>query len=159
MKRIILSIAVITCFSAASSFAQTANDHFKEYGKTFVENAVISPARLPVLMYNDNKLSEYEMTGVVSEVCQKEGCWLKLNTAKESNENMMVKMKDHDFLLPKDIAGKRVLIHGVINKEEVSVKDQKHYLEDVGASKAEISKITEPKQEFVMIADGVRIYE
>lgn len=159
MKRIILSIAVMTCFSVASSFAQTGINNFKEYGKTFVENAVISPARLPVLMNNDTKLSEYEMAGIVSEVCQKEGCWLKLNSAKGSNENMMVKMKDHAFLLPKDIAGKRVLIHGVVNKEEVSVKDQKHYLEDAGASKEEISKITEPKQEYVMIADGVKIYE
>ena len=93
MKKILLSIAVMTCFTAATSSAQTGNDHFKEYGQTFVEHSVISPARIPVLMYNHTELTEYQMAGVVAEVCQKEGCWLKLNTSNESNENMMIKMK------------------------------------------------------------------
>lgn len=159
MKKIILSIAVMACFTTATSFAQTANDEFTEYGESFVEGSIITPARVAVLMNNEKELSQYQMSGVIAEVCQAEGCWLRINSTKDNNEKMMVKMKDHAFLLPKDIAGKRVLIQGTISKKEISVKQQQHYLEDAGASKKEIDKIKAPKEEFIMIAEGIKVYE
>jgi len=159
MKKIILSIATLMCFTAYSSFAQTGDANFKQYGISFEAQSVLSPGRVHAVMKDQKELKNFQMTGFVSEVCQKEGCWLKLNSNQQSNENMMVKMKDHAFLLPKDIAGKRILVHGTVSKKEISVSEQQHYLEAAGASKEEISKITAPKEEFVMIADGVRIYE
>ena len=159
MKKIILSIAVMTCFSAVTSYAQTGNNEFKEYGVSFVEESVITPARVAVLIQDEKELTQYQMSGVIGEVCQAEGCWIRLNSTKDNNENMMVKMKDHAFLLPKDIAGKRVLIKGTISKKEISVKQQQHYLEDAGASKKEINKIKAPKEEYVMIAEGIKVYE
>ena len=69
----------------------------------------------------------------------------------------MVKFKDYGFFMPKDIAGKEVIINGKAYVEEVSVDEQRHYAEDAGKTKEEIAKITEPKRTFSFEADGVLI--
>lgn len=67
-------------------------------------------------------------------------------------------MKDHAFLLPKDLAGKKALVNGTLVKKVQSVAEQKHYLEDAGASAEEMAKITQPKETYVMQATGVVVY-
>ena len=83
------------------------------------------------------------------------GCWMTLNMA--DGNQVMVKFKDYGFFVPKDIAGKEVIINGKAFVEEVSVGDQKHYAEDAGKSAEEIAAITAPKKTFSFEADGVLI--
>jgi hypothetical protein len=70
---------------------------------------------------------------------------------------MLVRAKDHAFLMPENIVGKTVLIEGNATVKEVSEEMRKHYAEDAGKSKEEIAKITEPKKEIVFQAVGVKV--
>jgi hypothetical protein len=87
-------------------------------------------------------------------VCTKEGCWLKLETAQGK---MMVKMKDHAFLVPVDINGKEVIVDGTAKMKVTSVKELQHYAEDAGKTKEEIAAIKEPKKEIVVNAKGILV--
>lgn len=158
MKKFLLSSFALLCFSAATTQAQNLTSG-NSYGKQFEKNQMHSPARLNVLMMDKSEIDNFQMEGVITEVCQAEGCWFKMNLSQTGAEQVMIKTKDHAFLLPKDIAGKRAAVHGKVSKKMVSVKEQQHYLEDAGATQEEINKITNPKEQFVMIADGVFVYE
>ena len=94
-----------------------------------------------------------KFTAKVTDVCQAKGCWMKLQL-KDGHETM-VRFKDYGFFMPKDIAGKEVIVNGLAFVEEMSVDDQKHYAEDEGLSEEEIAKITQPKKTFSFEADGV----
>ena len=94
-----------------------------------------------------------KMNGKVNEVCQSKGCWMKVDL--EDGQQVMVKFKDYGFFVPKDIAGKEVIINGKAFVNEVPVDEQRHYAEDAGKSEEEIAAITEPKRTFSFEADGV----
>ena len=70
---------------------------------------------------------------------------------------MFVRFKDYGFFVPKDAAGKKVVMNGAAFLEEMSVEDQKHYAEDEGASEEELAQITAPKRTLRFEADGVLI--
>lgn len=98
-----------------------------------------------------------KMIAKVDEVCQAKGCWMKVNL--DNGEQAMVKFKDYGFFMPKDIAGKEVVLNGKAFVNEVPVDEQRHYAEDAGKSAEEIAKITEPKKTFSFVADGVLLKE
>jgi hypothetical protein len=72
-------------------------------------------------------------------------------------EEAMIKFKDYGFFMPKDLAGKEVIVSGVAFVEEVSVEEQRHYAEDAGKTAEEIAAITEPKRTLSFISNGVLI--
>tara|TARA_Y100000817_G_C16795678_1_gene517216 strand:- start:532 stop:840 length:309 start_codon:yes stop_codon:yes gene_type:complete len=92
--------------------------------------------------------------GQVDQVCKKMGCWLTLKTDAEP---MRVVFKDYGFSVPKDIDGKKVRLQGKLVQKMMSVREQRHYLEDANASKEEIAKITEPKPTYRFIAAAVEL--
>lgn len=96
-----------------------------------------------------------KMSGKVEEVCQSKGCWMKVDL--ENGEQVMVKFKDYAFFMPKDLAGKEVVLNGKAFVNEVPVDEQRHYAEDGGATPEEIAAITAPKKTFSFEADGVLI--
>ncbi len=91
----------------------------------------------------------------VTSVCKNKGCWMKV--ALEDGSEVMVKFKDYAFFVPKDIETSTVFINGLAYVEEMSVEEQKHYAEDEGLSREEISAIKVPKKTLLFLADGVRI--
>ena len=72
---------------------------------------------------------------------------------------MFVKFKDYAFFMPKDIAGKKVVMIGNAFKETTSIEDLRHFAQDEGKSKEEIAKINKPKEEMKFMANGVLILE
>ena len=52
-----------------------------------------------------------------------------------------------------------VIVNGKAYVTEVSVEEQRHYLEDAGKSAEEIAAITEPKKTYSFEADGVLLIE
>jgi hypothetical protein len=98
-----------------------------------------------------------KMTAKVIEVCQAKGCWMRLEL--KDGEEVMVKFKDYGFFMPKNIAGKEVVINGKAFVNEVPVEEQRHYAEDAGQTAEEVAKITEPKKTFSFEADGVLLRE
>lgn len=148
----------LLCLGNISGYSQNNDAKYKSYGVEFEAQSVLTPARVPYLINNPEATENLQLIGYISEVCQNAGCWIKINTEPNSHENLMVKTK-HEFVVPKDIAGKRVLVYGSVSEKEVSVEEQKHLLEDAGASQEEINKITQPKKDLVMIAKGMKVFE
>ncbi|RKE90835.1 DUF4920 domain-containing protein [Ichthyenterobacterium magnum] len=132
---------------------------YASFGKEINDNDALRADRMAVHYANmtvgDSVNSK--MIAKVDEVCQAKGCWMKLNL--ENGEQVMVKFKDYGFFMPKDIAGKEVVINGKAFVNEVPVDEQRHYAEDAGKSPEEIAKITEPKKTYSFVADGVLLKE
>ena len=102
----------------------------------------------------ENKF-EGKITGKVAEVCQAEGCWIKLEKADGST--MMIRAKNHSFLMPTDLVGKTVVAEGEAEVKEVSEAQRKHYAEDAGKSAKEIKKIKGAEKQIVFQANGVKV--
>ena len=94
------------------------------------------------------------LRATVSEVCQAKGCWMTLH-GDDAATSMMVRFKDYGFFVPKDIAGRSVVVEGQAYKTVVPVDELRHYAEDAGKSKEEIAMITEPEETYAFLATGV----
>lgn len=144
-----LVFLVVLFFITTSTFAQS-----KAYGKKVNEKAAITMPQLVTNMAGKTEM-ETTVTGKVNVVCQAEGCWMKVENA--GGTDMMVRMKDHKFFLPKDIAGKTAVFTGKALVKTTSVEMLKHYAEDEGKSKEYIQAIKDPKTELAFEAIGVII--
>lgn len=155
MNKIILSIAF--CLIAVCSYAQDATSfEGKSFGEGVKKGEVITTSEINAKLGEKEK-ADMKVTGIVTLVCQKKGCFM--NLAMPNGETMFVNFKDYAFFMPKDIAGKKVVIDGFAERKETSVEDLKHFAEDAKKSEAEIAKITKPKKEIVFEAKGVVILD
>ena len=145
MKKTIYLVALlfITC---KISIAQGT------YGEKVEEKKAITMEELVKNMTGKEEMTA-TVTGKVATVCQAEGCWMKMD--KGDGTSMMVRMKDHKFLLPKDIAGKTAVITGTAKVKTTTVEMLKHFAEDEGKSEEYIASIKEPKTELAFDAIGV----
>jgi hypothetical protein len=152
MKKLLLGIFSVTLLLSATEIA-TAGGKGKLYGKEFSTAKATKPEDLSKTMGGKTTMENVVLEGTIAQVCQAEGCWLKLkNTA---GQDILIKFKDHAFLVPKDIAGKTAVINGTAVKKVVSVEEQKHMAEDAGSSPSDIAAITAPKEELRVEATGV----
>lgn len=160
MKKIIV-IALCAYFSGFgidNLGAQTKLDDangYKSFGKEIAPDNVTT-ASFMASHYESMKVGDSinsKMTAKVLSVCQSKGCWMTLNL--DGGNEVMVKFKDYGFFMPKDIAGKEVIVNGKAYVNEVSVDELRHYAEDAGKSAEEIAAINEPKKTFSFEADGV----
>lgn len=95
-----------------------------------------------------------KVEGTVSEVCKKAGCWLKI--ANEDGKEIFI-TTNHEFFVPVDIVGKTVVVDGNAYKSVTSVEELRHYAEDDNQPAEEIAKITEPLEEYKLLAKGLMI--
>ena len=157
---ILLIVAII--FSCESNKKQENESEvskdemaYTSIGKEIVADDALSADRMAVhfgkMQVGDTIPAK--MVGKVEEVCQAKGCWMKLDL--ENGEEVMVRFKDYGFFMPKDIAGKEVIINGIAFVNEMSVDEQRHYAEDAGESEEAIAAITDPKKTYSFEADGV----
>ncbi|SMG34186.1 DUF4920 domain-containing protein [Sphingobacterium psychroaquaticum] len=125
-----------------------------QYGKKIDAKNAISVNKLE----NNLKKSETftgKIEGEVVEVCKKKGCFMTLK--RDNGETIMVRFTDYGYFVPADLIGKKVAVEGRAKVKETSVEWLKHYAEDKGASKEEIAKITKPKTDINIVADGVYV--
>jgi Domain of unknown function (DUF4920) len=97
---------------------------------------------------------ESKVVGTVVSVCQTKGCWMSIKS-EEGRDPMFVKFKDYAFFMPKDLAGKKIVMKGYVFKETTSVEMLKHFAEDEGKSQDEINAINKPIEEVKFMASGV----
>jgi len=126
-----------------------------QYGKKFKTKKALQVSELVERLNEKNKLENVVVAGEISQVCQAEGCWMKLKNP--DGGDIFVKFGNHDFTIPKDLAGRKAVVNGTATRKTISVEEQKHYAEDAGKSEAEIAAITEPKTELRINATGVSI--
>jgi hypothetical protein len=133
----------------------TAVDTTLQYfGDTISQEGAIAVDKLVFKLEGKDSL-KIKLTGTIADVCQKKGCWMNMNLG--DNQIMRVSFKDYGFFVPKDAAGKTVVIEGVAFHDTTSVADLQHYAEDAGKSEEEIKKITEPEINIEFEANGVII--
>ena len=103
--------------------------------------------------------NQYEglMKAKVVEVCQAEGCWIKVE--RKDGTAMLVRAKDHAFLMPSNIVGKTVLIDGSATVKETTEAQRRHYSEDAGKSKEEIEAIKGSEIAVEFSARGVKVLD
>ncbi len=146
MKKYIFTLAIL--LSGAAFHAEAK----KAFGKTFKVAAVQTPEQLAAKMETATTLKNVVVKGSIAQVCQAEGCWLKLkNTA---GEDMLVKFKNHSFLVPKDLSG-TATVYGTAIKKTVTVDEQRHMAEDAGKNADEIQAINTPKTEVRIESTGI----
>lgn len=126
-----------------------------EFGEPVDISTAISLTALEASMGDKTTWEGLTVTGKVTEVCQKKGCWMMLE--KKDGETMRVTFKDYGLFMPKDIAGKEVFISGKAYSDTVTVDVLRHFAEDAGKTQAEIEAITEPEIALAFEADGVVI--
>ncbi len=120
------------------------------------ESRAISVDKLSKKLKKDNKKVEnVAVKGKVTDVCDKKGCWLTIQT--EDNSQFFVKMKDYAFFVPTALKGKTVVMDGTAERKVTSVDEQKHYAEDAKKPKAEIDAIKSPKEEIRFVANGIKV--
>lgn len=165
MKKIFFAAALAFSMAACQEGENTANvegtadttataQAANVFGISVNEPAAIDLAKMSADLQGKDSL-ECTLKGKVVEVCQKKGCWMTIE--KPDGSTMQVKFKDYALFMPKDIAGREVVMHGVAKTETVSVEDLRHYAEDAGKTKKEIEAITQPETKVSFLADGVVI--
>jgi hypothetical protein len=159
MRKILLAAFLFTAFAANAQ-----ETHEKEkvqaakgvvYGKVSEEKNVVAVDELKSKLV-ENKF-EGQVLGKVVEVCQAEGCWIKIQRA--DGTSMMVRAKDHSFLMPANIVGKTVVLEGTAVVKEVSEEQRRHYAEDANKSKEEIAKIKGSEKDVQFSAKGVKVID
>jgi hypothetical protein len=137
----------------ASEGAQSGDQTF---GEAFTPEAVVAYQDLSAKVTDTDSVA-VAVRGTVAEVCQSKGCWMSITNGE--GEEMMVRFKDYGFFMPKDIAGREVIMNGKAFYQLTPVDELRHYAEDAGKSQEEIDAITEPKRELSFLADGVILVE
>ena len=166
MKKIVLILTI--AFSTVVFAQETATKKVSppegkalvgdSYGAKVSANAeqkAISPKQLEKKLKKSKKVENVAIKGKVTDVCDKKGCWLTVET--ENNEKFFVKMKDYAFFVPTALKGKNVILEGNAETKVISVDEQKHYAEDAKKSQAEIDAITKPQEEIRFLASGIKV--
>ncbi len=165
MKRLVLILAV--AFSTVAFAQETQKKSGPPEGNALVgdvygaqvsaksEKSAVSTATLTKKLKKSKKLENVAVTGKVTEVCDKKGCWMTVET--DNNEKFFVKMKDYAFFVPTALVGKNIVLEGDAETKVISVDEQKHYAEDAKKSQAEIDAISKPQEEITFVATGIKV--
>ena len=126
------------------------------YGQDVTVDGALGLAEVVAKMKSENLDSmPVKFKNNIDVCCQKKGCWMDMKA--ETGEEVKVTFLDYGFFVPLNSTGRESIVEGMMYKKVVPVDELKHYAEDKGASKEEIEKITEPKNELRVVANGVRI--
>ncbi|MBT8218713.1 MAG: DUF4920 domain-containing protein [Bacteroidia bacterium] len=154
MRVLFFSLIAMLALASCKKVVSTTDDiHFGEVISE--EGAQSFDAVMTQLTTRDS--FETKVVGTIQKVCKKKGCWVTLNDAGSSHDNMFVRFKDYGFFLPLDCDGRKVAMEGYAFKEMTSVEELRHYAEDEGKTEEEIAAIAEPKVEFKFMASGVKM--
>lgn len=135
-----------------------AGDTYGGEVSSSIETKAITVNKLSKQLKKDNKKVEnVAVKGKVTDVCEKKGCWLTIQT--EDNSKFFVKMKDYAFFVPTALKGKNVVLEGNAERKVISVNEQKHYAEDAKKTQSEIDAITQPKEEIRFVANGIKVVD
>jgi hypothetical protein len=155
MKKLLLSSILFVALGASAQKEKTPAAKGVVYGVVAEEANPIAPDEIKAKLV-DNQY-EGQITAKVVEVCKAEGCWIKVQ--RKDGSAMMVRAKDHAFLLPEDIVGKTVLIDGNATVKETTEEMRRHYAEDAGKTKKEIAKIKGSEKDVQFAARGVKVLD
>jgi len=132
--------------------AVEATSELEMYGEAIDIEGAVPAEELLTLMEGQDSI-EVKVRTTVQEVCQVKGCWMDVNLGND--QVMSVSFKDYGFFVPKDCAGREVVMEGVLKYTLQSVEWLRHKAEDAGQTEDEIVSITEPVESYQFVASGV----
>ena len=91
--------------------------------------------------------------GKVADVCQKMGCWM---TMSDGTQTARV-LTSHEFLLPKDIAGREAIVIGQFNISEIDEDVAKHYNDESKNPEVKTENIKGKQKGYEIQAIGIKI--
>ena len=133
--RILLS-CLLLCSPAA--FAATYGEAPPEGETVGIAEAAADPAA------HAGKPARF--AGRITQVCQKEGCWVVL---EQDGASARVMAKDHGFAVPKDASG-AAIAYGVLEEQGLSDEQARHLVEDDGAK-------APARSELRIVATGIEL--
>jgi hypothetical protein len=141
--RIAMLILLISMLSACSPEKVA----WESYGEEITDEGAMTMAEMTNTLPSDN----IKFVGEISEVCQMKGCWMTLKTPE--GQSVRVTFKDYGFFVPKDAAGRQVIIEGSASTKELDEEEAAHYAEDAGQTfDPDASRL-----EVAIVASGVLI--
>lgn len=159
---IVAALMMASCNSASTAAADETGAETQladnQFGEAIDADGAITYASLLEQMQGSDSLA-VKVKGKVEAVCQAKGCWMNIMAEDGSGEDMMVKFKDYGFFMPKDIAGREVIMEGYAFREVTPVDELQHLAKDAGKSQEEIDQITDPKVELKFMASGVLLLD
>ena len=162
MKKILFLLLVIGLAACQSETKETADTpqtpteqtakHTQYFGAKITPDHAIPYAQMLGKLGDLDSLPA-KVEGTIADVCQKKGCWMTITD--DNGQEMLVQFENYGFFMPKDAAGKKVIIEGYAYNEVTDVKTLKHYASDAGQPQEVIDAITEPQKELKFMAKGV----
>ena len=154
MKKSLILLAILTAFFGMTQ-AQSS-EKAVSYGEKITSENAVDASKITSLLSEVDSVHT-KIVGTVSSVCQKKGCWLKIDLGDE--QMMMVRFYDYGFFLPMDCEGKKIVLEGSAFRTVTTVDELRHYAEDAKKSKEEIESITSDEKVISFEATGVLLYE
>ena len=149
-----LYILTSLLFSTSLLLNGQSNGNFDTYGQSF-DTAVINNYKAEKESLLNNPQDDTKLEGQILSTCPMKGCWMKISVERDT---ILVRFKDYGFFVPKSGAeDKSAIINGKLSVDTLSVAQLRHYAEDAGKSKDEVSKIVKPEITISFLADGVVI--
>jgi hypothetical protein len=155
-------IAIVACLVILTYWLPQSNAFAQEtttgklYGTKFTLNNPVPFEQVAAKLKGKDTLA-LQTEGVVKEVCQAKGCWMKADLG--NGKEMMIRFKNYAFFVPTNSVGKKVVLNGVAYQKTLSVAQLQHYAEDAGKSEKEVAKIKKPQTSLQFEADGVLIQD
>lgn len=115
--------SVVIAFAAAASVSAGESRHFgAPFGDT--RTVVLADALAKPETFKD---AAVRLEGTITDVCQKEGCWLVIT---DGTRSMRIHMKGHAFAVPKDISGRKVVVEGMVEVKTIPEAMARHLAEE-----------------------------
>ncbi len=149
-RRTSLFILALVWLAAAPAFAY--QDSGKHFGAPFTDAKKV---KLADVFEHAEKYADttVRIEGEVKDVCQTQGCWLVVT---DGTREMRVSFKGYSFFVPKDSAGKKVMLEGIIQKKTISEDHARHIAEE-SKTKTDPETIKGSQQIITLVATGVQI--
>ena len=155
----ILFVFLVGCTSGDRNNRQSTiliEDGKNYFGKKINDHKSVGLKEFDVLANNTDTLFVKLKAGI-SEVCQEDGCWFRINL---HNGKRMIVLFDKDvYGIPKDVAGKHVMIEGKSYLQTRSEDEMKRFAKQAGELQWIIDTIKGTHIQRTFIAIGTVITE
>jgi hypothetical protein len=153
------SLAAAPVPAASPAVAEPASPAVAGVGKYGAPLSAAAPLTAQAVLSEPLKWNDKDIkvTGKVSGVCQKKGCWMTLTTGEPEAQSVRISFKDYGFFVPKDCLGKTATVEGHFSVKTISVAEAQHFAEDAAKEGTAARKVTAPEHTLALVATGVEI--
>ncbi|OYU84741.1 MAG: DUF4920 domain-containing protein [Flavobacterium sp. BFFFF2] len=160
MKKLIalscIALLSVQCQKKTAEVSNKKTDNIVAFGDKLTDTTAITTTELltKMIALKEADTLNVQVKGLIESVCQKKGCWMRMQMGKES---LFVRFKDYGFFVPKNAANMEAIIAGKAFISTETVDELKHYAKDAGKSQAAIDSIIKPEITYSFMAHGVQL--